>query len=99
MTASEEAGEREWGPEERPKRVSAAAFRRYDDRTVVVLPLGAEINVLNEIAARIFELLDGANTVAEIVDAVCQEYQVEPETARQDVQSFLGELESHRMLA
>lgn len=91
--------DRVWRPEERPERAPGTAFRQYGKEGVVVLPQGAEIKVLNDIGARIFELLDGTHSVEEIAATLCEEYDVEPVEARRDVTSFLDELHSHRMLA
>ncbi len=87
-----------WGPEDRPRRTPEAAFRRYEGNAVVVLPQGAEIKVLNPCGSLIFELLDGAHTVEDIVEAIRKEYQVEDLQARTDVLSFLQELDGNGML-
>lgn len=86
----------EW--EARPRRNPEAAFREYEGEAVVVLPSGAEINVLNPVGGLVFRLLDGRHTMREIVDAVCGEFEVPAEEAVQDVQAFLDELRGHRLL-
>ena len=87
-----------WGPEDRPRMVPEAAFRRYEGKAVVVLPQGAEIKVLNPCGSLIFELLDGSHTVEEIVEAIRKEYQVEDLQARTDLLAFLEELDGNGML-
>jgi len=89
----------DWGPKDCPKMVPEAAFRRYEDQAVVVLPHGAEIKVLNPSGSLIFELLDGSNTMEEIVEAVRREYDVEEGQAREDLNGFLDELDANGMLA
>lgn len=91
--------ERSWGPEDRPRRSPDAAFRNYEGERVVVVPSGAEINVLNDAGGTIFEMLDGQHTVKEIVEAIQEEYEVSRDKARKDLAEFLTALDAHRMLA
>ena len=74
-----------WKPDQRPRRNPDAAFRNYDGQAVVVLPGKAEINVLNPVGGRIFDLLDGKHTIAEIVDVICDEFEVDAGAAKSDV--------------
>ena len=91
--------ERSWSSEDRPRRSPDAAFRNYDGERLVVLPSGAEINVLNDAGGMIFELLDGKHTIDQIVDAMQGEYEVSREEARADLVEFLNTLSAHQMLA
>ncbi len=50
------------------------------------------IYVLNETGSRIWELLDGAKTLDQILDVVTQEYNVERTDAGDDLQALLAEL-------
>ena len=50
------------------------------------------IYTLSPVAARIWELLNGELTVAEIVDAVCAEYDVSREQAGTDVAELVEDL-------
>jgi hypothetical protein len=88
-----------WDEEMRPRRNAEAAFREYDGESVVVLPSGAEINVLNPVGGVVFRLLDGSRTVGQVVDAVCEEYDVPRDRAVRDVEAFLDELRGHRLLS
>jgi hypothetical protein len=65
----------------------------------VVLPERAEVKVLNPVGVHIFSLLDGEHTVADIADALCQEFEVDPDQAVRDVVEFVAELGRHGMLA
>jgi hypothetical protein len=49
---------------------------------------------LNEVGARIWELLDSEGTVTDIVSAVAKEYEVEQHEAEADLADFLAQLES-----
>jgi hypothetical protein len=52
------------------------------------------IYTLNEVAARIWELIDGVNTVAEIRGVIVHEYDVTPEEAEKDILELLMQLTS-----
>jgi hypothetical protein len=48
---------------------------------------------LNEVGSRIWELLNGGITIAQIRDKIVEEYEVTPEEAEADVKEFLSQLE------
>lgn len=50
------------------------------------------IYTLNEIGSIIWRLLDGKNSVSQIIDAVCNAYEVTPEEAEKDTLDFLNSL-------
>src|ERR1700678_726635 len=52
----------------------------------------ASIYSFNETGSLIWRLLDAPRTVGEVVGAVAEEYQVDPEQVRQDVLRFMGEM-------
>jgi hypothetical protein len=74
-------------------------FRRIQDETILV-PVRSNVGdldniyVLNEVGARIWELIDGEKDAAEIVDAILSEYEIAPEEAERDIAGFLKGLES-----
>ncbi len=68
------------------------AGRTIADQAVVVLADAGQVNVFNSLGTRIWELIDGAHSVQQIVDAIVAEYDVAPEVALQDATSFLQEL-------
>jgi hypothetical protein len=83
-----------------PRRAAGSAFRVVgDEGGFVVLPSRSEVKVLNPAGALIFSLLDGAHTREQIRDAVSSQFDVSPEQAQRDVDTFLRDLESHGMLA
>jgi hypothetical protein len=52
------------------------------------------IYTLNEVGARIWELLDGERSVENIRDQIAAEYDVTPEEAEQDIAELLLQFES-----
>ncbi len=51
------------------------------------------IFTLNEVASRIWELLDGKKQVKEIKNAIVEEFEVSPKEAEEDLLKFLQQLE------
>lgn len=50
------------------------------------------IYTLNEVAGRIWQLLNGGTTAGDIVSALTQEYEVEAQQAEVDVLEFLAQM-------
>ena len=57
------------------------------------------IFTLNDVAGRIWDLVDGRRSVDEIVETIHREYAVDRERAAHDVRSFLGQLEEARLVS
>ena len=78
-------------------RSRAVVSRLVAGETLIVPVRGkvgdlASIYSFNETGSLIWKLLDQPRTVAEVVGAVAEEYQVDTEQLRQDVLRFLGEM-------
>ncbi len=52
------------------------------------------IYTLDEVGARIWELIDGQRRVKEIRDAIVEEYEVSPDVAEADLIEFIQQLEA-----
>lgn len=68
------------------------AARIVDGSAVIVLADAGEVNVLNPVGSRIWELIDGVHSGKDIVQRIVAEYDVTVEQATQDVQAFLQTL-------
>ncbi len=66
--------------------------RSIDNEAVLVLPKIGKVKVLNEVGARIWELVDGSRSVREIADVLCAEFDVSAATAQQDAMEFITDL-------
>ena len=53
---------------------------------------------VSEVAERIVELVDGRRTVAQIVDLLCAEFEVEPRVCREDTVAFVRLLVEKKLL-
>jgi len=78
-------------------RASTVAWRRVADE-VVLVPVCRSVEgldsvfVLNEVAGRVWELLDGRRRMSDIRDAIVREFEVDPPEAGADLMEIVGEL-------
>ncbi|MGB3713792.1 MAG: PqqD family protein [Candidatus Promineifilaceae bacterium] len=75
-----------------PKPHPQTAGRIIDGEAVLILADSSEVNVLNQVGSRIFELSNGNNTVEEISETISDEYEISREQADADVREFLLQL-------
>lgn len=72
-----------------PKPHPQTAGRVIDGEAVLILADSSEVNVLNQVGSRIFELSDGNKSVEEISKIIAKEYDVTREQSDIDVRQFL----------
>lgn len=66
--------------------------RVVDGEAVLVLPDQGQVKVLNEVGARFWSLADGSRSIAQIAQAICTEYDVDPDQAEADALEFFTSL-------
>ena len=76
-----------------PCRVEGVLGRVVDGEAVLVLPVIGKVKVLNEVGAFIWSNVDGVNSVRDISEIICAEYEVDRKEAEEDALSFLIDLE------
>lgn len=81
-----------------PKPHPQTAGRVIDREAVLMLSDSSEVNVLNYVGSRIFELSDGTHTIAEIVNIITEEYDVTAEEALEDVTAFIQQMEKRKVI-
>jgi hypothetical protein len=67
------------------------AYQFIEDRAVVVHPWFREVHLLNETASCIWRYISKDRSVKSIVAHLCQIYDVDENTARNDLVAFLKE--------
>jgi hypothetical protein len=72
------------------RRDAALPFQRMSDETVVVDPRTREVHLLNETGARIWDLLDTPRSLDDLVRALGEEYDGDPEALRREVTEFVA---------
>lgn len=65
-------------------------FRIVGDEAVVVRQNAAEVLALNDVGARVLELIDATKTLAQVIDAMSSEYDVAPDDLERDVEKFVA---------
>jgi hypothetical protein len=81
-----------------PKPHPQTAGRVIDREAVLMLSDSSEVNVLNFVGSRIFELSDGTHTIAEIAETISSEYDVSAEEAQEDVTTFIRQMEKRLVI-
>ena len=80
------------------QRNSNIVFRQIADQSILV-PIRNNIGdlesiyTLNEVASRIWELIDGKRNVGQIRDTIVDEFEITLEEAEKDLEQFLQKLE------
>lgn len=75
-----------------------AAWRRVDDE-IVILDLNTSVYYsLNEVGARMWELLAESLPPEEVAKRVCAEYDTTPKVARKDLEGLIAELRRQELL-
>ncbi|MCS7220163.1 MAG: PqqD family protein [Anaerolineae bacterium] len=82
----------------RPRLHPQVAGRMIGNEAVLVLADTGQVMVLNEVGGRIWELIDGSRTVADIARILVDEYEVSEEQALADLQTFIQELVEKQVL-
>jgi hypothetical protein len=72
-----------------PKPHPQTAGRLIDGEAVLILADTSEVNVLNQVGSRIFDLADGTRSIEEISLTISKEYEVTIEQADLDVREFV----------
>ena len=75
-----------------PKKSEDTASRIIDGEAVIVIPQEGVVTVLNETGAGIWQLLDGRNSVEDIINIISSEFDVSREEAEKDTLDFIEEL-------
>lgn len=74
------------------RRCGDVIYRIIEGEAVVVRTGASEVLGLNQVGARILDLIDGKSTVAAVLDRLADEYEVERGVLERDMAAFLREL-------
>lgn len=87
-----------------PLHVAGVVDRLVEDEkhsaqeAVLLHPAMGKVQVLNEVGTRIWALTDGRRSVKQIIEILCQEYEVSPQQVEEDVLEFIGDLAQRELL-
>ena len=83
-----------------PKRKDTLTHEVTDTDEVVIYDGGGlQLLVLNDIAAGVWLMIDGARSVADITAEILDHVEAERATVTRDVTAFLGQLEQRELIA
>lgn len=90
-----------------PCNDSAKRYRRnpdliaadMDGETVMMSIERGDYYGIGGVGSRVWELLETPRTMADIVQAICAEFDVDEASCRADMEHFLGELHSHGIVS
>jgi hypothetical protein len=86
------------GSQGRWRRDNALPFQKLDEETIVVDPTRREVHLLNETAARLWELLASPQSLDEMTAALGEEYDVAEAELREAVVECVEGLTSKGLL-
>jgi PqqD family protein of HPr-rel-A system len=72
--------------------------QKLDEETIVVDPARREVHLLNETAARVWELCETPRSLDELVDALADEYDAADDELRASVAELLNALGEKRLV-
>ena len=68
---------------------------RVGDEIMMMSPEHGKYIGVNEVGARIWELIEAPRDVAAVYEELQREFEVSPEVCKAEVDSFLAEMEKH----
>ena len=80
-----------------PKKKDNLAWQVIDGQAVIMIldmnaPKDTDIEILNETASRIWELIDGENSTQKIITKITGEYDISLSDAKKDITFLLGRM-------
>jgi len=81
-----------------PARSKQVAARMLGGEMMIMSPTDASLFNLNDVGSAIWNAADGRTSLDEIVARLCDEFEVTPEAARHDAETFVEELAAHGIL-
>jgi len=79
-------------------RDSDVACRVIESEVLAVNPRDSLIYCFNGVASRVWQLLDGAHSVEEIIAAIDGEFEGDKSSLRDDIISFVEELSAKKLI-
>lgn len=81
-----------------PKKSESTASRIIENEAVIVVPKEGLVRILNEVGSRIWQLLDGKNSIEDIINILSPEFNVPREGLEKDTLDFIRELKEKEMI-
>lgn len=73
---------------------SECPVRSIGDGLVIMAPSGDTTHSLEDIGAFIWNQLDGKHSLQQVLDAILSDYDIDENTAKDDLDSFISQMET-----
>jgi len=75
------------------------AFARViEGKALIIMPSSGQSVVLNETATRVWKLMDGKQSLEEIIAAFCTEFDVSKSKAKKDILEIVSSMEKEKII-
>jgi len=71
-----------------PVKNDKLAWRKVDNEGIILDTANDQAHILNKVAIEMWNLMDGTNSIQDISEHICKEYEVEMEQALKDTIEF-----------
>ena len=78
--------------DQRLERAEELPFSRLENQLLVVVAKTREVHLLNESAARIWDLLETPESLGSLMEALGEEFDLDPGTAEKEVEAAVSEM-------
>jgi hypothetical protein len=82
-----------------PRRSDDFCVREVGDELIFLTEQGDKIISLNAMGAFIWEQIDGIHSLRDVLDIICDEYDVTQEQAEDDLRAFAAALVDHHLVS
>lgn len=72
-----------------PKVKVGAVSSLVENEMIVVLPEKGQVKVLNDVASQVWNMLDGNNSIEQIVNKISVEYEIAEDSIQDDILQFI----------
>lgn len=76
------------------RRRQGLAHQTIEGETLIVVPKERLYHALNEVGSHLWAALEREQTIDALVEGLCEEFEVEGDAARKDVEEFLSKMKS-----
>ena len=81
------------------RRNGQVPFQEIQGQAVIVVPARRELHQLDEVGTFLWNALRESRALDDLIEAVCEEFDVERDRAEKDVRTFVRSLEEKGLLA
>jgi hypothetical protein len=73
-------------------RHEQTAWQLIDDKVIVVTPQTRRVHILSGVGGKVWEYLERPKQIGELVEFICNEYEVDYQRAEKDIKDFIQQL-------